>query len=81
MVNEYWMVARSSWDEERGVHQFTKNPGLAVQIKAELEKRGLGSALKEGAQAGMRLQNGWQDSGLPWATKMNPAKMYRTDKH
>lgn len=36
-----------------------------------------GSALKEGPQAGMRLQSGWQNVGLPWSAKMNPAKMYR----
>lgn len=39
-----------------------------------------GSPLKEGAQAGMRLQNGWQNSGLPWSPKMNPAKIYRVDQ-
>ncbi|APW48339.1 rhodanese-like domain-containing protein [Rhodoferax antarcticus] len=38
-----------------------------------------GAALKDGPQAGFRLQNGWQNSGLPWSAKMNPAKMYRTD--
>lgn len=38
-----------------------------------------GSALKDGPQKGMRLQNGWQNSGLPWSMKMNPAKVYRTD--
>lgn len=38
-----------------------------------------GAALKDGPQAGFRLQNGWQNSGLPWGVKMNPAKMYRTD--
>ena len=38
-----------------------------------------GAALKEGPQAGFRLQNGWQNSGLPWSMKMNPAKMYRVD--
>ena len=32
-------------------------------------------------QAGLRVVNGWQNSGLPWSTKMNPAKMYRLDKH
>jgi rhodanese-related sulfurtransferase len=116
----YLIVDRTGWDDKRGVYKLTQNPDFAVQIKAELEKRGLGndaeiitlcrsgsergepsasflrangfpnaryvihgfqgSALKEGAQAGMRLQNGWQNSGLPWAMKMNPAKMYRTDK-
>ena len=39
-----------------------------------------GAALKEGPQAGLRVQNGWQNSGLPWSAKMNPAKMYRTDR-
>lgn len=39
-----------------------------------------GAALKDGPQAGFRIQNGWQNSGLPWSMKMNPAKMYRTDK-
>lgn len=36
-----------------------------------------GSAIKEGPQAGLRLLNGWQNSGLPWSPKMNPEKMYR----
>lgn len=40
-----------------------------------------GSAVKDGPQAGLRIQNGWQNAGLPWASKMNPAKMYRTDLH
>lgn len=38
-----------------------------------------GAALKEGPHAGFRLQNGWQNSGLPWSMKMNPDKMYRVD--
>lgn len=33
----------------------------------------------EGPQAGFRLQNGWQNSGLPWSAKMNPEKIYRSD--
>lgn len=36
-----------------------------------------GSAIKEGPQSGFRLQNGWQNSGLPWSPKMNAEKMYR----
>lgn len=36
-----------------------------------------GSAIKDGPQAGLRLLNGWQNSGLPWSPKMNPEKMYR----
>ncbi len=40
-----------------------------------------GAQLKDGPQVGLRIQNGWQNSGLPWSMKMNPAKMYRTDAH
>ncbi|MDX1369723.1 rhodanese-like domain-containing protein [Pseudomonas sp.] len=36
-----------------------------------------GSAIKEGPQTGFRLQNGWQNSGLPWSPKMTAEKMYR----
>lgn len=36
-----------------------------------------GDSLKEGPQKGMRLKNGWQNSGLPWSSKPNPEKIYR----
>ena len=39
-----------------------------------------GAALKEGPHAGFRLQNGWQNSGLPWSAKMNPEKIHRIDR-
>jgi rhodanese-related sulfurtransferase len=39
-----------------------------------------GGRIKEGDRAGFRLKNGWQNSGLPWSPKMNPEKMYRTDR-
>lgn len=39
-----------------------------------------GDPLKEGPQAGMRLQNGWQNSGLPWSRSINPDTIYRTDR-
>lgn len=39
-----------------------------------------GAAVKEGPQAGMRLLNGWQNSGLPWSAKMNPEKIHRIDR-
>lgn len=38
-----------------------------------------GDALKEGEKAGLRIQNGWQNEGLPWNAKPNPNKIYRTD--
>lgn len=39
-----------------------------------------GSPIQSGPQAGFRLQNGWQNSGLPWSMKMSSSKMYRVDK-
>jgi len=36
-----------------------------------------GSTVKEGEKKGFRVQNGWQNSGLPWSTKANPEKIYR----
>ncbi len=39
-----------------------------------------GGAIKAGPQAGFRLQNGWQNSGLPWSAKMNGDKIHRVDR-
>ena len=36
-----------------------------------------GSTVKDGEKKGFRVQNGWQNSGLPWSTKANPEKIYR----
>jgi len=36
-----------------------------------------GQALKAGPQKGLRIQNGWQNSTLPWQAKPNPEKIYR----
>ena len=115
----YLMVDRTQWNAERGVFRLYQNPDFVAQVKAELEKRGMGmdaeiitmcrsgsergepsadflrkngfpnarfvidgfqgAAIKDGPQAGFRLKNGWQNSGLPWSAKMNPEKIYRTD--
>ena len=113
----YLLVDRSAWDDQRGAYRVAQNPDFLAQIRAELNRRGLGddaevitlcrsgsergkpsadylrangfanaryvidgfqgAAIKDGPQAGFRLQNGWQNSGLPWSAKMNPEKMYR----
>ncbi|WP_417596307.1 rhodanese-like domain-containing protein [Oceanospirillum sp.] len=39
-----------------------------------------GGSLKAGEHKGMRIKNGWQNSGLPWGAKPNPDKIYRADK-
>jgi len=39
-----------------------------------------GSAVKDGAQKGLRIKNGWQNSGLPWGSKPNADKIFRVDR-
>lgn len=39
-----------------------------------------GGSLKNGDKTGFRIQNGWQNSGLPWGSKPNPDKIYRIDR-
>ncbi len=34
-----------------------------------------GDSVKEGKNKGLRIINGWQNSGLPWSPKMNPEKI------
>jgi rhodanese-related sulfurtransferase len=36
-----------------------------------------GSSTKKGDHKGMRVKNGWQNSGMPWQKKPNPEKIYR----
>jgi rhodanese-related sulfurtransferase len=36
-----------------------------------------GSSSKEGDHKGMRVSNGWQNSGMPWQKKPNPLKIFR----
>lgn len=39
-----------------------------------------GDSSKEGPQSGMRVVNGWQNSGLPWGSRMNAEKIYRSQR-
>ncbi|MBR9827102.1 MAG: sulfurtransferase [Oceanospirillales bacterium] len=39
-----------------------------------------GSSVKEGDKKGFRIQNGWQNSSLPWQAKPNPDKIHRVDR-
>ncbi|MFT6988217.1 MAG: hypothetical protein ACJASL_000178 [Paraglaciecola sp.] len=39
-----------------------------------------GDSAKAGEKTGFRIQNGWQNSGLPWGSKPNPEKIYRIDR-
>jgi rhodanese-related sulfurtransferase len=39
-----------------------------------------GDSAKEGPQSGMRVVNGWQNSGLPWGGRMHAEKIYRSQR-
>lgn len=39
-----------------------------------------GDSAKEGTQTGMRVVNGWQNAGLPWSSRMNAEKIYRSQR-
>ncbi|MBO1532006.1 sulfurtransferase [Psychrobacter sp. F1192] len=34
-----------------------------------------GDKIEDGEREGFRLKNGWQNSGLPWSSKINPSKI------
>lgn len=71
-------MCRSGSERGEPSANFLRNKGFP---NARFVEHGFqGSAIKDGPQAGFRLQNGWQNSGLPWSTKMNPEKMYRSDR-
>lgn len=36
-----------------------------------------GSKLKDGSKKGIRIKNGWQNSGMPWQSKANPEKIFK----
>lgn len=36
-----------------------------------------GSSRKAGPQQGMRSENGWQNEGLPWSSRINPHSIFR----
>lgn len=71
-------MCRSGSERGKPSADFLRNKGFP---NARFVEHGFqGAAIKDGPQAGFRLQNGWQNSGLPWSMKMNPEKMYRSDR-
>ena len=85
-------LAKRGWSEETEIITLCRSGSERGQPSAEyLRDNGLvnaryvingfqGTVIKEGPQAGFRLQNGWQNSGLPWSAKMNPEKIHRLDR-
>lgn len=85
-------LARRGWDEQTEVITMCRSgsergePSAVVLREAGLPNARFvvngfqGAALSEGPQAGMRLKNGWQNSGLPWSSKLNGDKIYRTNR-
>ncbi len=39
-----------------------------------------GDKVKDGAQKGQRLVNGWKNTGLPWSYQLEKTKMYKVGK-
>lgn len=85
-------LAKRGWDEKTEVITMCRSGSERGEPSAKvLREAGLvnarfvvngfqGSSVKEGPHAGKRVKNGWQNSGLPWGSKMNADKMYRLDK-
>ncbi|HRO53513.1 MAG: rhodanese-like domain-containing protein [Alicycliphilus sp.] len=71
-------LCRSGSERGKPSAQFLRDNGLP---NARYVVNGFqGSPVKDGPQAGLRIVNGWQNSGLPWSAKMSPGKMFRVDK-
>ena len=65
---------------ERGLPsaQFLQEHGLT---NATFVVNGFqGGSAKDGPYQGMRVLNGWQNSGLPWSAKPNANTIYRLDR-
>ena len=85
-------LAKRGWDENTEVITMCRSgsergePSAVVLREAGLPNARFvvngfqGGAESEGPQAGMRVKNGWQNSGLPWSSKLNGEKIYRTDR-
>src|SRR5690554_2787830 len=85
-------LAKRGWDEKTEVITMCRSGSERGEPSAKvLREAGLvnaryvvngfqGSSQKEGTHAGKRLKNGWQNSGLPWSSKMNADKIYRLDR-
>lgn len=85
-------LAKRGWDDNTEVITMCRSgsergePSAVVLREAGLVNARFivhgfqGDALSEGPQTGMRLQNGWQNSGLPWSRSLNGDKIYRLDR-
>lgn len=85
-------LAKRGWDEKTEVITMCRSGSERGEPSAKvLREAGLvnarfvingfqGSSQKEGPHAGKRLKNGWQNSGLPWGSKMNADKIHRSDR-
>lgn len=80
LTNDATIITMCRSGSERGLPsaEFLKKNGFK---NARYVMHGFqGDSLKEGEKSGFRIQNGWQNEGLPWAAKPNPEKIYRVDR-
>ncbi|MCK6374892.1 MAG: hypothetical protein L6Q69_12395 [Zoogloea sp.] len=67
----FLMVDRTAWDEKRGVYKLVQNPEFVSQIKAELERRGLGmdaeviTLCRSGSERGEPSASFLRSNGFP----------------
>ncbi len=68
-------MCRSGSDRGRPSAEYLREAGFSNALYVENGFQG--DPIEAGERAGMRLQNGWQNSGLPWSREINPEKIYR----
>lgn len=70
-------MCRSGSSRGRPSAEFLRESGFPGALY--IEHGFQGDRATEGAMAGRRVVNGWQNSDLPWDSKMNPGKIFRAD--
>lgn len=68
-------MCRSGSDRGKPSAEFLLEQGF-TNVKY-VENGFQGDKATDGKQQGMRVVNGWMNSGLPWTTDINPAKIHR----
>ena len=70
-------MCRSGSSRGRPSAEFLRDNGFPGALY--IEHGFQGDRAGEGPMAGRRVVNGWQNSGLPWESKMDPGKIFRPD--
>ena len=85
------LTAKGLGDDATIITMCRSGSGRGLPSANFLEKNGFknahyvlhgfqGDSIKEGGKSGFRIKNGWQNEGLQWQSKLNPEKIYPTDR-